>query len=257
MGFRDFERFKVSLYFFRLHGDPPGENWKQKHRSLLTNFHWCFVYRRDLNSKIPQSLDTDVQRPFYSVAIVALLPYMGRERRWPRWIKKASHIGSKRLCKIRIYLRELAAVIILVAPSKMLIQHYNDEISVRLRWQVMYKRIRKWICWVSQVRLHLAGSTVKIRHWQIWPYHWLDSTIKKRHVLHLGAFFTQSWNASPSQFPSISFKMHWHDRFCEIFQSKCQNMHCGDGPTAQIGNKPHGNSSYRKYRAFDKICIMH
>ena len=188
MGFRDFERFKVSLYFFRLHGDPPGENWKQKHRSLLTNFHWCFVYRRDLNSKIPQSLDTDVQRPFYSVAIVALLPYMGRERRCPRWIKKASHIGSKRLCKIRIYLRELAAVIILVAPSKMLIQHYNDEISVRLRWHVMYKRIRKWICWVSQVRLHLAGSTVKIRHWQIWPYHWLDSTIKKRHIPHLGAF---------------------------------------------------------------------
>ena len=23
---------------------------------------------------------------------------IGRERRWPRWIKKASHIGSKRLC---------------------------------------------------------------------------------------------------------------------------------------------------------------
>ena len=23
---------------------------------------------------------------------------MGKERRWPRWIKKASHIGSKRLC---------------------------------------------------------------------------------------------------------------------------------------------------------------
>ena len=45
-----------------------------------------------------QSLDTDVQRPIYSVAIVALLPSMGRERRWPRWIKKASHIGSKRLC---------------------------------------------------------------------------------------------------------------------------------------------------------------
>ena len=46
-----------------------------------------------------QSLDTDVKRPFYSVAIVALLPFlnMGRERRWPRWIKKASHIGSKRL----------------------------------------------------------------------------------------------------------------------------------------------------------------
>ena len=29
-----------------------------------------------------QSLDTDLQRPFYSVATV------GRERRWPRWIKK-------------------------------------------------------------------------------------------------------------------------------------------------------------------------
>ena len=25
---------------------------------------------------------------------------MGRERRWPRWIKKASHIGSKRLCSL-------------------------------------------------------------------------------------------------------------------------------------------------------------
>ena len=33
-----------------------------------------------------QSLDTDVQGPFYSVATVALLPFlnMGRERRWPR-----------------------------------------------------------------------------------------------------------------------------------------------------------------------------
>ena len=39
-----------------------------------------------------QSLDTDVQRPFYSVATVVLLPSirnMGRER----WIKNALHIG--------------------------------------------------------------------------------------------------------------------------------------------------------------------
>ena len=33
-----------------------------------------------------------------SVATVALFPYyMGRERRWPRWIKKALHIGIKRM----------------------------------------------------------------------------------------------------------------------------------------------------------------
>ena len=47
----------------------------------------------------PQSLDTDVQRPFYSVATVVLLPFinMERERQWPRWTKKALHIGIKRL----------------------------------------------------------------------------------------------------------------------------------------------------------------
>ena len=44
------------------------------------------------------------------MAIVALLPFlnMGRERRWPRWIKKASHIGSKRLCHGRIAPRYIA-----------------------------------------------------------------------------------------------------------------------------------------------------
>ena len=37
----------------------------------------------------PQSLDTDVQRLFYSVAtVILLLLNMGRERRWPRWIKR-------------------------------------------------------------------------------------------------------------------------------------------------------------------------
>ena len=47
------------------------------------------------------SLDTDLQYPFYSVATVVLLlitKKLGRERRWPRWIKKALHIGIKRLC---------------------------------------------------------------------------------------------------------------------------------------------------------------
>ena len=66
---------------------------------LLKGRHWPhnMSFQQGMS---PQSLDTDVQRPFYSVAIVALLPFlnMGRERRWPRWIKKASHIGSKRLC---------------------------------------------------------------------------------------------------------------------------------------------------------------
>ena len=35
-----------------------------------------------------QSLHTDVQRPFYSVATRRSPPLLGRERRWPRWIKK-------------------------------------------------------------------------------------------------------------------------------------------------------------------------
>ena len=58
-----------------------------------------YVQRPFYSVAIVALLPYYVQRPFYSVAIVALLPFlnMGRERRWPRWIKKASHIGSKRL----------------------------------------------------------------------------------------------------------------------------------------------------------------
>ena len=40
----------------------------------------------------------------------------------------------------------------------------------------------------SQVRRHLAGSTVKIRRWQISPSHCLGGTIKKKHITYLGAF---------------------------------------------------------------------
>ena len=59
-----------------------------------------FVVIIAIRADMSESLDTDVQRPFYSMAIVALLPFlnMGRERRLPRWIKKALHIGIKRLC---------------------------------------------------------------------------------------------------------------------------------------------------------------
>ena len=74
-------------------------------RCHVTAWHFMRNYHRQMSQhtmddmSTSQSLDTDVQRPFYSVAIVALLPFlnMGRERRWPRWIKKASLIGSKRL----------------------------------------------------------------------------------------------------------------------------------------------------------------
>ena len=114
------------------------------------------------------------------------------------------------------------------------------------------------------------GSTVKIRHWQICPYHWSGGKIKRKtktnkkaqqkcQITHLltWARFAQSLNASLSQFPSISFKMHWHYRICEIFQSKCQIIHSGDGPMAQIGNMLRGNSNYRKHRAFSRTHIMH
>ena len=64
--------------------------------------------------------------------------------------------------------------------------------------------------------------------------------------------FAQYGNASLSQSPRISFRMHLHCRICEIFHSKYQNNHCSDGPMAQIGNMLHGNSNYRKYRAFNR-----
>ena len=110
---------------------------------------------------------------------------------------------------------------------------------------------------LSQVRRHLAGSTVKIRRWQICPSHCLGGTIIKTPYNSFGRFVAQSGNASLSQSPSISFRMHLHCCICEIFHSKCQNMDSGDGPTAQIGNMLHGNSNYRKYRAFNSIYITH
>ena len=109
---------------------------------------------------------------------------------------------------------------------------------------------------LSQVRRHLAGSTVKIRRWQISPTHCFGGTIKKTPYNLFGRFFAQSGNASLSQSPSISFRMHLYCRICKIFHSKCQNKHSGDGPTAQIGNMLHGNSNYRKYRWFNRIYIM-
>ena len=72
-----------------------------------------------------------------------------------------------------------------------------------------------------------------------------------------GHFLAQSGNASLSQFPSTLFRMHLQCRICEIFHSKCQNMHSGDEPTTQIGNMLQGNSNYRKYRAFKRTYIMH
>ena len=109
---------------------------------------------------------------------------------------------------------------------------------------------------LSQVRHLLAGSTVKIKPWQICPYHCFGGTIKKTHqITHLGTIFAKSDNARLSQTPAISFEMNLHCRICEIFHSKCQNMHSGDRSTAQIGNMLHGNSHYGKCRAFNRICI--
>ena len=64
--------------------------------------------------------------------------------------------------KIRIYLCELPAVKIFVAPSQMLIQTYNDEISVRCH--VVYKRIRIWICRFGS---HKFGVTSQVQLWKL------------------------------------------------------------------------------------------
>ena len=84
---------------------------------------------------------------------------------------------------------------------------------------------------LSQVRRHIAGSTVKIRRWQFAHITVTAAQFKKKqHITHFGPFFAQPWNASPSQSPNISFRMHLHFRICEIFHTKCQNMHSGDDP---------------------------
>ena len=160
-------------------------------------------------------------------------------------------------CENSHVLCALLSVIIYAAPSQMSIQHCNDEISVRVRCYVVYKRIRIWICRIGSP----AGSAVKIRCWQICPYHCLGGPIKKTQPYHsFGPFFAQS-GLTPA-YRSLKYLvqsafMHLHCRICEIFHSKWQNMHSGDGPTAQIGNMLHGNLNYGKYRAFNRIWIMH
>ena len=66
--------------------------WVSGLRSFVGHNHEIAVY---LSIYHTQSLDTDVQRPFYSVLLSFL--NMGRERQLPRWIKKALHIGFERL----------------------------------------------------------------------------------------------------------------------------------------------------------------
>ena len=63
------------------------------HNYSILNKRIAEGHQRVKSTVQPQSLDIDVQRPFYSVAIVALLPFlnMGRERRWPRWIKGVAY----------------------------------------------------------------------------------------------------------------------------------------------------------------------
>ena len=99
-----------------------------------------------------QPPDTDVQRPFYSVATVALPPIrkkfflnMGRERRWPRWIKRALHIGIKRLWpKPR---RQYAGKEVTPGPAG---GCHSDSLRGRQWWQTCR---RKDACpWLSSTR---------------------------------------------------------------------------------------------------------
>ena len=85
----------------------------------------------------------------------------------------------------------LLAVIIYAAPSQMLMQYYNGEISVRVRYHVVYKRIRVWICRVGPHKFGVSSRVrLKIRRSQICPYHWYQAAqLKKRHITHLGGFF--------------------------------------------------------------------
>ena len=64
----------------------------------------------------------------------------------------------------------------------MLVQHYN-VMKYRYEFGAM-SSIKEFVFKfvelnLSQVRRHLVGSTVKIRRWQICPYHCLGGTITK------------------------------------------------------------------------------
>ena len=70
------------------HNTPPGLTRQIAIKSPQSTY----LHRWYLTHCGSQSLDTDLQHPFYYVATVVLPPpirkKLGRERRWPRWIKR-------------------------------------------------------------------------------------------------------------------------------------------------------------------------